>query len=85
MCKLLKTEMPLFRKFPEFREFQMHFRKLVTSLCGVARPNKAENFEIQEILNGPCGISVLHKTTPKLDADNPGRSELQEQGIAGNT
>ena len=63
----------------------MYFRKFVTILYVVAGPITAENFEIQEILNGPCGISVLHKTTPKLDADNPGRSELQEQGIAGNT
>ena len=49
--------MPLFRKFPEFRKCELYFRKFVTILYVVARPNTAENFEVQENFNGPGGIS----------------------------
>ena len=57
--------MPLFRKFPEIRKFELCFRKYVAFLCIVARPNNACNFEVQEIFTYPSGISVqvLHIIT----------------------
>ena len=54
--------MPLFRKFPKFRKSEVYFKKFITIIiCVVAMPKTAENFEIQEIANGPGGIS-LHRT-----------------------
>ena len=51
------AEVPLFRKFPEIREFRLHFRKNITMLSIVSRPNSAHNCTFQEIFIGPSGIS----------------------------
>ena len=51
-----KAETPLFRKFPEIRKFKLYFRKYVTMLSVVSRPDNAHNFKFQEIFSGPSDI-----------------------------
>ena len=52
--------MLLFRKFPDIRKSKLCIRKYVAIpiLSVLARPSNAHNFEIQEIVTDPGGISV---------------------------